>query len=90
MLGELATDDDVALARVALRELLESFRLVDLTRDVLNRAAQPFPTTLGTLDALHLSTALLLREEFEELRMGTHDAALARAAVAEGFEVFGV
>jgi hypothetical protein len=57
---------------------------------VLNRATEPLPTPLGTLDALHLATALVWRD-----RMGTapvvvtHDAALALAARAFGFEVRG-
>jgi hypothetical protein len=29
---------------------------------ILSRAAQPFPTSLGTLDAVHLATALACRE----------------------------
>jgi hypothetical protein len=32
--------------------------LVLVERPVLARASEPFPTPLGTLDALHLSTAL--------------------------------
>lgn len=58
---------------------------------MLARAAQPFPTTLGTLDAIHLSTALLWRERTgEALTLATHDGALALGARAFGLPVVGV
>jgi uncharacterized protein len=82
--------DDAELAsRVEyLHRLLSSLELVELTRPVLARAAQPMPTTLGTLDALHLATALLWRDQWgEELTVATHDRALSIAARAAGFPV---
>jgi hypothetical protein len=58
---------------------------------VLSRAAQPFPTPLGTLDAVHLATALLWREtRGEDLVMATHDRDLALAARASGLRTIGV
>src|SRR5678815_3702734 len=43
---------------------------------VLARASQPLPTPLGTLDAIHLASALLWQEkERKELVMATHDTA---------------
>ena len=52
---------ETLLARVhaTTHDLLSRVSLVPLTPAVLARAAEPFPTTLGTLDALHLATALL-------------------------------
>jgi hypothetical protein len=48
------------------------------------------PTELGTLDAIHLATALLWRDFTDEpLTMATHDAALAIAAEAHGLPVVG-
>jgi predicted nucleic acid-binding protein len=48
------------------------------------------PTTLGTLDALHLATALeLAAGGVAGLVLATHDAQLARAARASGLEVIG-
>jgi hypothetical protein len=58
---------------------------------VLDRAAQPLPTELGTLDAIHLATAVLWKEMTrEDLTMATHDGALAIAAEAHGLRVVGV
>ena len=48
------------------------------------------PTELGTLDALHLATAVLWREMSRaDLVMATHDTALGLAAPAHGFPVVG-
>jgi predicted nucleic acid-binding protein len=82
---------EVAERRAAIYALLEAVELVELSAVVLARAAQPFPVPLGTLDALHLATALLWRERGERgLAFATHDAALGLAARASGFEVVGV
>ena len=50
-------ESDLAVRREAVYELLEAIELVEPTRWVLHRAAMPLPTTLGTLDAIHLATA---------------------------------
>jgi len=71
--------------------LLRGAEVFDVTRVVLHRAAQPMATTLGTLDAIHLSTALLWRETgSDELAFGTHDRALGAAARASGLAVLGI
>ena len=49
------------------------------------------PTELGTLDAIHLATALLWREMTGvHLVMTTHDESLAVGAKAHGLPVLGV
>lgn len=84
-------DEQIAIRREAVFRLLESMELVEPTRPILLRAAQPLPTELGTLDAIHLATASLWREqEASALVMTTHDVALGTAARASGFRVFGV
>jgi predicted nucleic acid-binding protein len=85
------SDPDLADRRAAVHRLLEEIDLVEPVGAVLKRAAQPLPTSLGTLDAIHLSTALLWKElRDEELVMATHDHALATAARASGLRVIGV
>jgi len=84
--------DEVAAAtrREAVYGLLAACEVVELNLSVLSRASQPMPTEIGTLDAIHLSTALLWREQGEaDLVMATHDAALSLAARATGFRVVG-
>ena len=89
-LSEGLSDEAIAVRREAVFRLLESTEIIDLTRLILTRAAQPLPTALGTLDAIHLATALVWREgRQEDLVMATHDTALAMAARASGFRVVG-
>lgn len=83
-------DRDLARRREAVFRLLESLEVVEVTAPVLARAAQPLPTELGTLDAIHLATALLWREHNGgDIVMATHDVALATAARACGLAVVG-
>jgi hypothetical protein len=42
---------------------------------------------VGTLDAIHLSSALLAREDVPDLRFATHDRGLEIAARSLGFDV---
>ena len=84
-------EEDLAIRREAVYRVLETVEVVEVTRPVLARAAQPLPTSLGTLDAIHLATAMLWREETaDSLVMATHDKALALAARASGLRVIGV
>jgi predicted nucleic acid-binding protein len=89
-MGRLSPDE-LAERRGAVYQLLAAVDLIDVSRIVLRRASEPFPTPLGTLDAIHLSTALLWRESAgDPLTMTTHDRELATAARAAGFAVAGV
>jgi len=83
-------DDQVAARRAATLEQLDAFELVDLDSAILERAAEPFPTPIGSLDAVHLATALLLRRELSDLVVATHDRELGLAARAMDFRVVGV
>ena len=70
---------------------LEAVDLVLLRAPILARAGDPLPSALGTLDALHLATALVWRDRMDQpLTLVTHDAALGLAARAFGFTVRGV
>ncbi|MBH0178526.1 MAG: PIN domain-containing protein [Nitrospira sp.] len=90
-LAEGLNDDEIAIRRETVFRLLEAVERVELTRPVLARAAQPLPTALGTLDAIHLATALLWKDRSgADLVMATHDDALAMAARASGMRVLGV
>jgi len=85
------TGEAIAERREAVYRLLEAIEIAEITYPVLSRAAQPLPTTVGTLDAIHLATALLWKEQAgRDLMMATHDAALAVAARASGLRVIGV
>jgi uncharacterized protein len=85
------SDKEIAARRAAVLALTDSLELVEVDSAVLQRAAQPLPTELGTLDAIHLATALLWSEMTEKrLTLATHDVALGIAAKAHGIPVIGV
>ncbi len=89
-LAEGLEDDEIAVRREAVFRLVEAMEVVELTRPILARASHPLPTALGTMDAIHLATALLWRDRSgADLVMATHDEALATAARASGLRVVG-
>lgn len=85
------SDAEVATRRAAILSLIGSLEVVDLDAAVLDRASQPMPTELGTLDAIHLATALLWKEMTGvDITVATHDEALGLGAKAHGLAVVGV
>lgn len=81
---------EIARRRSTILALIDSLELVEIDAVVLDRAAQPMPTELGTLDAIHLATALLWRDTTGITPvMATHDSALGLAAQAHGLKVLG-
>jgi len=85
------SDAEIASRRATILAVVASLELVDIDATVLDRAAQPMPTELGTLDAIHLATALLWKEMTRaDLVMATHDEALGLGARAHGLSVVGV
>jgi predicted nucleic acid-binding protein len=85
------TDNEVADIVTRARAILDGLELLKLSPSILNRAAQSFLTPLGTLDALHLASAVRLAESTGiELTFLTHDAELGTAARSMNFVVDGV
>ncbi len=74
----------------AARLLLGRINFLELARPVLQRALKPFPTPVRTLDALHLASAMFLRERGHDVALATYDARMCEAAEAMGLEVFEV
>jgi predicted nucleic acid-binding protein len=88
--GEI-TDSQCQEYRGSLYEFLETMELVELSPAVLRRAGGTFPSTIGTLDAIHLSTALAWQDERAvPLLVATHDLTFAKAARALGFKIAGI
>jgi uncharacterized protein len=85
------TTEEAAVRMRRVNEWLEAIDLVLLRTPVLSRASEPMPMPLGTLDALHLATALIWRDRMGSLPiLATHDIALGLAAQSFGFEVRGI
>ena len=84
-------DAEIARRRAKILEFIAALELVDIDAAVLDRASQPMPTEIGTLDAIHLATALLWKDMTgQPLTIATHDGALALASRAYGLPVIGV
>jgi len=62
------------------RQMIESLAMAELSRDVLRRASDPFPAPVRTLDALHLATALFLRERGLDIELATYDSRMIEAS----------
>ena len=72
-----------------IRDSIKRLELIRISPEILGRASQPFPTALGTLDAIHLATCLLYQQSSgEEVAVCSYDESLNKAAKAMGLEVF--
>lgn len=71
----------------AVRELLGRVAFIDLIRDVLARAREPFPTAVRTLDALHLASASFLADQGQRVAMASYDERVLVAARGLGLEI---
>lgn len=89
LMGKIG-DEEVAQVHEEARRAFRSIEILALTESILERAAGPMATVVGTLDALHLATALELSRGVESpLIVATHDAQLARGSRAMGLQVAG-
>ncbi len=87
-----ATLDDAELARLVGESELEltTIDVLELTASILDRAAGPMLTVVKTLDALHLATALVVRDSGQPVTFVTHDVQQGRAAKSLGLAVIGL
>jgi predicted nucleic acid-binding protein len=66
----------------------DSIDLIPISNGILQRAAEPFPTLVKTLDAIHLATAIGWAGQSQApVTILTHDRQLGIAASACGFPV---
>jgi predicted nucleic acid-binding protein len=88
--GSLTAEEGAGRLRI-VNDWLEAIDLVLIRPPVLSRAGEPLPMPLGTLDAMHLATALIWRDRMGPLpTVATHDSMLGTAALAFGFDVLGI
>ena len=83
--------DDVRYSETvtALEHYLDMISILDLGREVKKRASGSFPTVIGTLDAMHLASALLWQEDSSaEIAILTYDRQLALCARALGISEY--
>jgi predicted nucleic acid-binding protein len=86
----LLEHDEVTERRKLVYQLLDALTVVPVEIDIIRAASRPFGAPLGTLDALHLATALEWSSaDGRPLVFATHDQELAAAAGANGFTTIG-
>jgi len=85
-------DETMSLVLATTLRLLRGVELIEASPRLLREASRPMPLVLGTLDAIHLTTAVAWRDQQgdDDLLLATHDDALGRAARSQGLHVIGV
>jgi hypothetical protein len=73
---------------IAADELFARVELVDPTAEALARAIDPFPVSVRTLDALHLSTIDFLVKQKLDVRLASYDKRMNACAQALGIELY--
>jgi hypothetical protein len=67
--------------------LINRVTLIELRPDVLERALQPFPVPVRTLDSLHLASIEFLRNQGQTIELASYDKRLITAARTLGISV---
>ncbi|HEY2931196.1 MAG TPA: type II toxin-antitoxin system VapC family toxin [Acidobacteriota bacterium] len=84
--GILAAADSQKLSGI-LAKAAKGWMLMELSEQVRRRAAERFPLEpVRTLDAVHLSTALIFTRAFPDLKLFTHDDRIRRNALTLGLQ----
>ena len=71
----------------AARRLVERLALVELLPNVLARALEPFPSSVRTLDALHLASITFLRQRDPRIELASYDERLVASARTLGIPI---
>ena len=70
------------------RLLIGRLALVELAPPILERALDPFPLPVRTLDALHLASMDYLKNNGQRLELASFDQRMNQVAEAMGFPLF--
>lgn len=71
-----------------VRATLARIAVVEMHPLVLQRALEPFPVSVRTLDALHLASLEFLRTNGQAVALATYDERMTTAAGALGIPLF--
>lgn len=71
-----------------VRTLINRISLLELVSPVLERATEPFPVAVRTLDALHLSSMWFLQRQVQTVKLASYDTRLVAAAAALEIESY--
>ncbi|MBI2605421.1 MAG: type II toxin-antitoxin system VapC family toxin [Deltaproteobacteria bacterium] len=88
--GGFLSEAEFVRASEELRDSIDAVEWIEITDAILDRVCGNFAIALGTLDAIHLSSAMLWREQTKlDIHFLTHDETLGRAARSLGFQILG-
>ena len=84
------SSEEFARHRNLCLQLVTKLEIIQITESVLNLSESSFSLPLGSLDAIHLASAILWHQKYrEQIPFLTHDRELAIEAISHGFEVHG-
>jgi hypothetical protein len=72
----------------AVRDLIGRVAMIEMVGPVLERALQPFPVPVRTLDAIHLSALEFVRAQRQNVQLASYDDSLLSAARRLGIAVW--
>ena len=83
------SDSELADGKQNLQRICDGLTIIELTQPIRTRAAESFPTVVGTLDALHLASLLLWRDATPEetFILLSADQQMRTCAVALGIQL---
>jgi predicted nucleic acid-binding protein len=83
--------EEMSFRLVGFQEMMTRMSLLPLTETVLRKSEQSFHVPVGSLDSIHLATALSWREKHgDDFVFATHDEELGLAAKTYGLTVIGL
>jgi len=72
----------------AVRNLIGRVAMIEMVGPVLERALQPFPVPVRTLDAIHLSALEFVRAQKQTVQLASYDERLLSAARFLGIAIW--
>ena len=89
-LEDQIADSELAEVKQNLQGIADVLTIIELTQPVKTRAAESFPTIVGTLDALHLASLLLWKDAVpgEKFILLSADQRMRTCARALGIQLF--
>ena len=86
----LLNDEQTSDVKQNLQKMTDGMFIVEISETVKLRARGSFPTVIGTLGSIHLSTAILWKEyeKTDELIIISHDKQMCLCARALGLIIF--
>ena len=69
------------------KALVSRVTLIDLLPRIVERALEPFPMPIGTLDGLHMATIEFLRSDAQDIELASYDRRLIDCARAYGVPI---